>query len=123
MRKHTPGPWLVNRLNTSRKGRTVRGIYRADGRGTAIAFLNGDPGPKAVTDANACLLAAAPELLKAARVAMPWVAIATARDPDTTHPKAISNAEDDLAILRAVIAKAEGRRVTVPTTVPTGVSL
>ena len=50
--------------------------------------------------------AAAPDLLAACKAAEAWVAISTAENPDR-HPKSISNAKEDLAILQAAIAKAE----------------
>jgi hypothetical protein len=38
--------------------------------------------------------------------ALPWIVMATARDPKYTHPKAIKNAEDDLATARNAIEAA-----------------
>ena len=58
---------------------------------------------------NARLIAAAPELLEALKAAEVWVILGRARDPVTTHPRALKNAGRDHDMLRAAIAKAEGR--------------
>ena len=47
------------------------------------------------------------ELLEACNQVLTWVALACARDPLTTHPQALKNAENDFAMLRALLAKAE----------------
>ena len=61
--KHTPGPWVVVER---KQGRGVsRVIWRADGAGTGITRIEGDPGPGEVNAANARLIAAAPALLEA----------------------------------------------------------
>lgn len=46
------------------------------------------------------------DLLEACKAARTWVALATGRDPVTTHPDAIANAKADLAMLDSAIAKA-----------------
>ena len=48
-------------------------------------------------------------LLERARAALDnaaaWVAIATARDPETTHPQAIKNAQADLEQIKQLLAE------------------
>jgi len=53
------------------------------------------------------LLAQRDALLEAAKAAIAWVAVATANQEDR-HPRAIENAETDLATIKAAIAMTEG---------------
>jgi hypothetical protein len=82
MKAHTPGPWSIN-LNVSQKQimqnkslvrppgerasyRTIHPI-KPDGTGKSkfpVAFIAGDPRPRHVNEANARLIAAAPDLLE-----------------------------------------------------------
>lgn len=48
------------------------------------------------------------DLLAACKAALPWVAIATAGRFPEMHPQALANNAEDLALLQAAIAKAEG---------------
>lgn len=87
--KHTPGPWLA-------AGPTIWAPpNNAAPAGYALAHVlnpySGAVGSADRVDANAALLAAAPELLEALKMALLWV------DGDTKN------------IVRAAIAKAEGR--------------
>ena len=56
------------------------------------------------------LEAAAPDLLEALKQVEVWVILAMARDPMTTHPRALENARQDHARLKAAIRKAEGEQ-------------
>ena len=86
MSKHTPGPWIAHK----------RHIAAANGGiGLAVVHVNDDIVDAQTTDANAALIAAAPDLLSAARKAL---AAWTGDGPPIV-----------LDELRAAIAKAEGR--------------
>lgn len=90
--KHTPGPW------TADPARVIRAECSALPLPYVIAMALGDEdvGPGA-GDANARLIAAAPDLLKALRNLLDWNC---AIDPDTDC--------DEMAAARAAIAKATG---------------
>jgi hypothetical protein len=96
--KHTPGPWAV----------------RPDKRGPCIVGMDPDyPGlPRYVgildsawddKEANARLIASAPELLEAARMGLQALAILESNGLDTEQD------EKDKAFIQQAIAKAEGR--------------
>ena len=94
--KHTPGPWDVDFSGPARlaiTGPSEETIARCD-----MQCENGD-----VDEANARLIAAAPDLLEACKAVEVWVILATARD---AHPEAVDNALADLKMLRAALAKA-----------------
>lgn len=60
MSKHTPGPWWLN----IRNGRTrIYSIYGGDDRGKTVCRIHAYK--SSTTEANARLVAAAPELLEA----------------------------------------------------------
>lgn len=61
MEKHTPGPWRVHHVIHT-NGEIIRTIWRADGVCTLLASVHGDLGPPSRTEANAILLARAPEM-------------------------------------------------------------
>lgn len=100
MAPHTPGPWTVYDLMKSDVVGTLDGTRIARVYRSAV-------NPNHRADAN--LVAAAPDLYEALQSAIAWIALATARDPETTHPKAIENAQHDVQKALAAIAKAEGR--------------
>jgi len=103
--KHTPGPWIVEECHNidgskflTINGQGPHGAWLADIQG---GLINGHPAD--VTEkhlANACLIAAAPDLLEALHQCLTLV---------DAHRKAALG-EGDLAALnaRAAIAKAEG---------------
>src|SRR5688572_16662765 len=95
---YTPGPWEAKGL-----------IVAAEGRGVVATTPTPLHFGVFECSVNARLIAAAPELLEACRDVIPWVVLATARNPQTTHPQALKNAEDCLAKLLAALAKAEGK--------------
>ena len=105
--KHTPGPWEIHKD----LGEPVpQYIYGADTTYVcAIKRVGRQPNSPDVIDtfnANARLIAAAPDLLAACKLALPWISACidftgcTAKDPYGA----------DLEELRAAIAKAEGKR-------------
>ena len=89
MTGHTPGPWQA------RRGQLWRGWVVCDESGAVHTTVSAEKAPE--TEANARLMAAAPELLKAAKAA--HRALLT----DEPYPHKENEA------LRQAIAKAEGR--------------
>jgi hypothetical protein len=85
--KHTPGPW-DNRSRVT--------VVRQTSTGEWIAEVGGRTTPEARI--NACLIAAAPDLLAAAEAALAWI------DNNTTRAEYDHTGEP----LRAAIAKAKG---------------
>lgn len=69
MSDHTPGPWSVG----EKRGVWVGPVVMADDGKRGVAFVVGE------SDANARLLAAAPDLLAALKAHIPWK---TAGQPD-----------------------------------------
>ena len=86
--KHTPGPWEVTNVYPKREP-----YYIAEGKGNAIACTMGG---SRQDQANANLIAAAPELLEALRLAEATLA-------------ANLSQSDALPEIRAALAKAEGK--------------
>lgn len=97
MGKHTPGPWVAHD-GTQHGGRRwgCWDVFADDKPGTYVAGVNRD---NPDDEANARLIAAAPELLKAAERAERMLAEVT---------PANSYAGSPLAELRTAIAKATG---------------
>ena len=89
--KHTPGPWHVHMKHLIK---CDAGLVIADVERTASHII------KPARVANAHLIAAAPELLDAARMMADLV--------DDLLVQAGANYADELAAARAAIAKAEG---------------
>jgi hypothetical protein len=83
--KHTPGPWHVD---------YAQGIIAADG--TVVAYVESDHSDTPTPDGN--LIAAAPDLLEAAKQAL-QVFVDQRWDDDLSAAKS----------LKAAIAKAEGK--------------
>lgn len=86
--KHTPGPWIVRQseLHGERYGGLwVEAIDLGDDRGERLLPITGSGGAKSYTtrlvdiqihddnDANAHLIAAAPDLLEALKKVMSWI--------------------------------------------------
>lgn len=112
--KHTPGPWRVSKItnDVSVCGQRIDCFEVESPKDCCwIAQVQNHTACTATEpgNANAHLIAAAPDLLKACKEAIPWICLATARDPETTHPQALVNAKEDLDLAMKAIAKAEGR--------------
>lgn len=65
--KHTPGPWILDEYGPEFTMRTVRG--KSLGGGTEVAIITTGSYSDEVEEANARLIAAAPELLEACKQA------------------------------------------------------
>lgn len=100
----TPGKWFA--VDRGRKGEPMMSVMaeRLAGRGPSheVAMCATGDSPQAMESANARLIAAAPELYKAARLAE--AALARGHWIDgSTDPEAVA-----LFALRAALARAEG---------------
>ena len=94
--QHTPGPWREYRDDENC-------IFRVESRARYAETVANVLGDDASAQANARLIAAAPELLEAAAWAEKELAIHAERDPMCAR---LGNV---LAHVRAAIARAEGR--------------
>lgn len=115
--KYTKGKWQVETAATGKDGKTVITEYfvRRDGDSMAIANDITDPETEQPSEANARLIAAAPDLLAACREGLKRVAMLTPFTVDGCDPvmeKAIeaaaSQADQTREILRAALEKALG---------------
>jgi hypothetical protein len=96
--QHTPGPWVIyddsndgktNRIDIAARGKTVARIYHS---------VPEEDLP------NACLIAAAPDLLEALKACIPHL------ERDDHHTDALSRERPHYAAARAAIAKATGEK-------------
>lgn len=96
---HTPGPWENHKWNSEE--------HQISAKGGTIALVSHDHSlvPEDEADANARLIAAAPDLLEACHNAIEAYHILAITDISLRLP----GFEDCLAALNAAIAKAEGR--------------
>lgn len=106
--KHTPGPWFRDansglecdvRASSGRKIALCWGL-------AANNATNDKPKYRAECDANAHLIAAAPELLMALQLALPALEYLRKQFPRSEHDDSI----DALAITKAAIAKTTGEQ-------------
>jgi hypothetical protein len=97
--KHTPGPWhrRIGRVGNGTPASQHEQVCNSDG--VAVVMLEHDGQPDG--DANARLIAAAPDLLEACKDALSSFSAAHAHRRN-------GNCECD--VIRAAIAKAEGSR-------------
>lgn len=108
MSEPTPGPWTILTVAgpVPADQRNDRAIMDGDGQIIAEAFHRVGPDDWAPVEANARLIAAAPDLLAAAELAYKYLAA----DPPTDD--AAGDAWEcwsaSLIVLRAAIAKAQG---------------
>jgi hypothetical protein len=113
--KYTPGPWTLQRSKGPHEITLKRDHYRigeinSPYRGVAIVF---SPEPKEVTDANARLIAAAPELLAALEDAVSDLAVLVTlvEDQDDVRgmfPETLASAKRSVDRGNAIIAMAKG---------------
>ena len=97
-RRHTPGPWYVSKSGTDR-------LIYADHQHAFDHAIVRNGGCDSETDANARLMAAAPELLAAVQAALPLVQLLAAK---MNNPK---NVADTTQAMFAVIENATGTAV------------
>lgn len=98
--RHTPGPWTINRTNADFVGIAQEGYMPH-----ATVFPR-DNGPwEDTAEANARIIAAAPDLLEACRWAMRYCQEAKANQYDDRAAVPLACA---ISALHAAIAKAEG---------------
>ncbi len=108
MAGHTPGPWIVSPLN----GRDVGPVRAFHFEGTDVQQLQSVAivRERAESDANARLIAAAPELLEAIRkLANEASGFWAMANPDTHGHTNLTVLRERIDNAYAVIAKAEGR--------------
>lgn len=107
MSKHTPGPWVVGPVDD-----TVVTHLGADGVRYEVAQIDGDynePGLWPVMEANARLIAAAPDLLDEARKQVTWLRHLRTEAVGSLRGSLIDGIDQSIKYLSAAIAKAEGR--------------
>lgn len=97
MSKHTPGPWRVKQLNAGRQDEPR--YISANSRHLSIARVNADE--RLDVEANARLIASAPDLLEALR----RIAYEPFGPSDATHEQVL---EAITGLARAAIANLEG---------------
>ena len=100
--KHTPGPWQAETAATCGSDGNVRiteWFVRRDGDSMAIANDITDPETEEISEANARLIAAAPDLLEACQQ---WIS-----ERDNPSPCLVMKQQAEKKI-RAAISKAKG---------------
>jgi hypothetical protein len=101
MNKHTPGPWRAQpREGFEGEWEVVSTCETEWLIAAAAPHIDGDP-----DEANAHLIAAAPELLEALEAVLYWAELIAG---DTTDKEAAANEEASIALARAAIAKVKG---------------
>ena len=95
MTQHTPGPW------------TERGMLVHDQNDEFVAEVL-YTGPNGVSEANARLIAAAPDLLAAANRALQYIYVCAMHEQNAGRKVTSDIAKRDLAFVQAAISKAEG---------------
>ena len=97
--KHTPGPWTWDEPSNWH-GLATRVYHENEKAYEPIARVQLSGWPRRVGLANACLIAAAPDLLAACRKALPQLRWANCHG---------SRCDELIAEIEAAIAKAEGK--------------
>lgn len=104
---HTEGPWRIADTDPMLFGHVMLG-YQIWSPDTRVAFTERQNVGSAQDEANASLMAAAPELLEAAklglRIADSWI------HDQYDGTSFLSGALEELTPIRAAIAKAEGKQ-------------
>jgi hypothetical protein len=102
---HTPGPWRTPYLDSLPDGLRAWRVDSAQPAGVAVVALCyvGDAEITAIQEANARLIAAAPELLECLLMALPFVE--DALDSEDFKPSYVRHRAD---LIRAAINKATG---------------
>lgn len=102
--KHTPGPWTIEAVYIGRE-RVNFGEYRFPHQAAPNCAGHSRQYPREQAEANARLISAAPDLLRALIVALPYIAALspTQDDPEQSEARAVHK------LMTTAIAKAEGR--------------
>lgn len=109
MTQHTPGPWVISDAQIAPGGIVGRYIAHKDGGMIAEALLNCRVTRDADMEANARLIAAAPDLLAALRIAADFMSIASDWNIDEAEINGeMKSTYDWLEVVQAAIAKATG---------------
>jgi hypothetical protein len=98
MSKHTPGPWVIDDSNPNLVARLVNGVYEYVCAVEPSSFSNRECNQEQ-EEADARLIAAAPDLLEALKMAM----------LDWENMRVVPPASRPHKAARAAIAKAEGK--------------
>jgi hypothetical protein len=105
MSKHTPGPWVVDE---AQPGDLFHNVVRGEGDSFGVlcrTSINGN----ANAEADARLIAAAPELLEALRIAQAFMSIASDWNIDEAEINGETRSTYDwLEVVDSAIAKATG---------------
>lgn len=105
MSKHTPGPWVVGPVDDC-----VVTHMGSDGVRYTVAEIDGDynqPDTWPIMEANARLIAAAPDLLNECKKQVDWLRHIK---PQITGPSSVMlGVEQSITYIAAAIAKAEGQ--------------
>lgn len=98
--QHTPGPWLTDRNNVHIG--QIATIHHCKGNDWIEVWSTNWPEGEDAQEANASLIAAAPELLEACEKALSGFSLLIATDDLTESER------DQVSSLKAAIAKAKG---------------
>lgn len=117
MTQHTPGPWCLHLVDDTTiidaRGRFIASVCGGDDQLGEADYNNSDEWP--VLEANARLIAAAPELYGRAKATEALLVLAFGEPPllqppgDRERQPTRYAAWDEIRQLRAAIAKVEGR--------------
>lgn len=111
VRAHTPGPWGLPLQVTATAPQTTVIAENAFGCIVEVATTAGKGDSLREAEANARLIAAAPEMLEALRVLCAWHGhpALTGRPSGTPVPESVPDFHEAVQMVHAAIAKAEGR--------------
>jgi hypothetical protein len=110
---HTPGPWHTTIASGGGIQLSIPGTGAewwspiVSGEGEDVAYLPGEAEDPTVA-ANARLIAAAPEILNAAKLAVMMLGVEAQVHRENQQPKKAEAVEKAISVIRAAIAKAEG---------------
>lgn len=110
MNKHTPGPWEVHADNRERDGLWELVGYNIESEYGEIVGCEGIDPWKDNAESNARLIAAAPDLIKAAEFALLNLMRNLHSEEVCGQPFMGDDEHEAIAILRAAIAKAKGEQ-------------
>jgi hypothetical protein len=110
MIEHTPGPWTIEGVGVGGHYKTINGARIVDCNGVCVATITRKADkPIDQKKADARLIAAAPDLLEAARIVL---ASLDARIEGASKAKMTIPVFEGIAALHAAVAKATGEETT-----------